>query len=70
MMENGTAILTDFDKNMYTASPAIIQKIAVRVPDWNIPHITNPPVIKKNNLSLLNFEVMPKMIKATAAAAA
>ena len=38
-IENGTAILTDFDKNIYTMSPAAKQNIAVLVPDWNIPQM-------------------------------
>ena len=40
-MENGTAILTDFDNITYTINPAAKQKMAVLVPDWNIPHMTN-----------------------------
>ena len=44
--------------------------MAVLVPDWNIPHSTNKPVILKKILSFLNFEVKPINKNATEVAAA
>ena len=69
-MVNGMAILNDFDKKIYTSSPAARQKMAVRVPDWNMPHITAMAIIPKNSLNLLILLVMAKMIKAADDAAA
>ena len=50
-MVNGTAIFKDFDKNTYTIRPAIIQNIAVLVPEANIPHITAIAIEKKKILT-------------------
>lgn len=69
-MLNGTAILIDFDNTTYTISPAAIEKIAVLVPDWNMPQITKTNTMAKNIRSLLNFVVMAKIMIAAADAAA
>ena len=69
-MENGTAIFTDLDNITYTINPAAKQKIAVLVPDWNIPQITKIEVKRKKRRNLPFFVVMAKMINATAAPAA
>ena len=66
----GTAIFTDLDNTTYTIKPAKKQPIAVLVPDWNIPHRTNNPVIIKKIWSFLNFEVKPINKKATEVEAA
>ena len=66
----GTAILTDLDRKTNTTIPANKQKMAVRVPDANIPLITKAATTRKNHLSSLNFVVIPKIINATADAAA
>ena len=67
---NGIAILKDLDKTIYTMNPAAKQKIAVRVPDWNIPQITHIPMIRKNNRSHLILLVIAMIIKVTDEAAA
>ena len=69
-MALGTNILVDFAKNKKTTKPAINVIIAVLVPDWNIPQMTATAVIKKKILSILNFDVIPKIRKATADALA
>ena len=69
-IEKGTAILTDLDNTTYTINPAAKQKIAVLVPDWNIPQMTAAAISKKKNFACLNLFVIPKMINAVAAAAA
>ena len=66
----GTAILNDFDKITYTIKPAAMQKIAVLVPDWNIPHITQTLTIAKNNFSHLILLVIAIMTNVTLDAAA
>jgi hypothetical protein len=66
----GMAILIDFESTIYTANPANIQKIAVRVPDANILLMTIIPIIMKSHLYFFNFEVIPIIRKATDAAAA
>ena len=65
-MALGTRILTDLDKNKKTTNPAINVTIAVLVPDWNIPQITAAAVKKKNILSYLILDVIPKIRNATA----
>ncbi len=69
-MEKGTAILTDFDRKIYTAMPTPKQKMAVLVPDWNIPHKTMKALIRKKILALFCLFVIPQIKKATAADAA
>ena len=69
-MAAGIIILMDFDNTRYSAKPANKQKIPVRVPEANMLLTTNIPTKRKNNLSKLRFEVMPKMRNATPAAAA
>ena len=69
-IEKGTAILMDLDNTIYTINPAARQKMAVLVPDWNIPQITKMDTIKKKIRSFLNLVVIAKMIKAAAVAAA
>ena len=64
------SFLTDLDNTTYTINPAAKQKIAVLVPDWNIPQITKTDTTAKKIRSLLDFIVIAKMIKAAAAAAA
>ena len=66
----GIAILNDLDNTTYTMKPAAIQKIAVRVPDWNIPHITQMLINRKNSFSHLILLVMAMIKKDTALAAA
>ena len=61
----GTAILTDFDKTMYTINPAKKQAIAVLVPEANIPHNTAQPTRIKKMRSFVNLDVSPNRIKAT-----
>ena len=46
-MEKGTAILNDFDKKTNTINPATKQTMAVLVPDWNIPQMTQMLIIAK-----------------------
>ena len=65
-MEKGTATFTDFDRKIYTISPAAKQNIAVLVPDW----ITAAEINKKKILALFNLLVIPQIMKAVAAAAA
>ena len=50
--------------------PAATQKIAVRVPEANIPQNTSTPVNKKNMRSHFIFDVIPNKTKATVVAAA
>ena len=69
MMDTGIIILADFDKTRNTMNPAIIQKMAVRVPDWNIAHVHKIPAIPKNNLYFLTLLVIVMIKKTTAAAA-
>ena len=66
----GINILTDLAKNKKTINPAIIVKMAVLVPDWNIPQVTAAAVIKKKILSFFIFAVIPNIKKATADAPA
>ena len=70
MMADGIIILTDFDSIKNTTIPKAKQKIAVRVPDWNMPQMIARLVSKKNILSFLKREVMPITKKVTAVAAA
>ncbi len=70
IIENGMAILNDFDKNTYVSSPAPKVKVAVLVPDWNIPQMTAMEMRIKKYLFFFIFDVMPNMMKATAAPAA
>jgi hypothetical protein len=69
-MVKGTAILIDFDRTIYNINPAAKQKMAVRVPDWNIPHIINAAVVRKKMRKFLILFVMPAIINTTAVAAA
>ena len=69
-MENGTAILMDFDKNTYKNNPAPKQKMAVRVPDWNIPQMTKALVAAKKRRSQVILLVIDMIINTTEAAAA
>jgi hypothetical protein len=64
-MENGTAILMDFDKKTYMKRPVPKQNIAVRVPDWNIPQITKILIAAKKILSQVNLPVIAIIIKTT-----
>ena len=66
----GTIIFIDFDKTRKTAKPPIIQNIAVRVPDWNIPHTTAIDTKMKKILSFVILDMIPNIRNATAAAAA
>ena len=68
-MDTGMIIFADFDNTKNTKNPAIIQNMAVRVPDWNIAHVHNIPVMPKNNLYFLTLLVIVMMKKTTAAAA-
>ena len=65
-IENGMAILIDLERKIYAMNPAIKHAIAVRVPEGNIPQKHAIPTVKKKNLCFLIFEVIPKMMKATA----
>jgi hypothetical protein len=67
---NGIAILNDLDKMTYTIKPPAKQKMAVRVPDWNMPQITHMLTAKKNNFSHLILLVIPIIRNTTADAAA
>ena len=67
---NGMAILNDLDNTTYTMKPPAKQKMAVRVPDWNIPHITHMLTAKKKILSHLILLVIAIIRKTTADAAA
>ena len=69
-MAEGTIILNDFDKTRKTRNPAIIENIAVRVPDWNIPQVTSIPVIPKKYLSHFTLEVIDVTRNASAEPAA
>ena len=64
------AILNDLDKMTYTIKPAAKQNMAVRVPDWNMPHKTAIVVSAKNILSFFIFVVIAIMVNVEAAAAA
>ena len=64
-MENGTAILIDLDRKIYKNKPAPKQKMAVRVPDWNIPQMTKMPVAAKKIRSHVILLVMAMMINTT-----
>ena len=66
----GMAILNDLDKMTYNMNPAAKENMAVLVPDWNMPQITNIPVKIKNSRSQLILLVMPNIINAAAAEAA
>ena len=66
MIVTKAAILADLDRKTYTNTPAIIQTIAVRVPDWNIAQVHANPVIRKKIRCLLILLVMAKMKYATA----
>ena len=63
-------ILNDLAKTRKTINPAINVKIAVLVPDWNIPQVTAANVSKKKILSFFIFDVIPKIKNATADALA
>jgi hypothetical protein len=69
-IENGTAILMDLDKKTYIKRPAPKQKIAVLVPDWNIPQITKILIAARKILSQVNLPVIAIIIKTTDDAAA
>ena len=69
-IENGIAILNDLDKIKNNIKPAIKLKIAVRVPDWNIPQIIHKLMIKKNIFSRFILLVIAKIKNATDDAAA
>ena len=45
-MADGMNIRIDFDKTKNVINPAIKQKVAVRVPEANICHMTNSAVIR------------------------
>ncbi len=47
-------------------SPAIKHAIAVRVPDGNIPQTQAAPITRKKYFNFLTFDVIAKIIKATA----
>jgi hypothetical protein len=66
----GMAILNDLDNTMNNMNPAAKLKMAVRVPDWNIPQMTIAPIARKKIRSHFIFEVMAKIIKATPVEAA
>ena len=55
---------------MNNMNPAAKLKMAVRVPDWNIPQMTIAPIARKKIRSHFIFEVMAKIIKATPVEAA
>ena len=65
MIDTGTAIFTDFDRNTYAIRPAIKQPTAVRVPEGNIAHAQASPVIKKTILYFIILQVIPKIRNAT-----
>jgi hypothetical protein len=64
-MENGTIIFTERDNTRNTMNPRMRQKMAVRVPDWNIPHITQMLINRKNSFSHLILLVMAMIKKDT-----
>ena len=64
------AILKDLDNTTYAINPAANEKMAVRVPDWNIPHKTQIPIITNKYLSFLILGVIAMMTKVTNVAAA
>ena len=66
MIVKGTAILKDFDRNIYTIKPAIKDAMAVRVPVGNIAQLDAKPMIRKAIRCFLILLVMAKIIKATA----
>ena len=68
-MDTGIIIFADFDRAKKTIKPAIMQKIAVRVPDINIAHVQNNPAIPKKILNFFTRLVIVMMKKPTAAAA-
>ena len=69
-MTLGTIILTDFDKTKKIIKPKAIQKMAVRVPDWNIPHVIKIAVTIKNMRSFLSFVVIVRIMNRMAVDAA
>ena len=69
-MPNGIAILNDLDNTTYTIKPPAKQKIAVSVPDWNIPQITHILITKKNIFSHFILLVIAIIKKVTDDAAA
>ena len=68
--EKGTAILIDLESTTYAANPAPKQKMAVLVPDANIPIITASAVTRKKILSRRSFVVMEKIMNDAAVAPA
>ncbi len=58
MMADGIMILNDLDNTKNVKKPAIMQNVAVRVPEANICQVTSAPVIKKKKRSLLILVVM------------
>ena len=61
MIDTGTIILVDLERTRKTIKPAIMQNIAVRVPDWNIAQVVNTPTMVKNNLRFLTLFVIANM---------
>ena len=57
-IDTGTIILADLDRTRKIIKPAIIQKIAVLVPDWNIAHVQSNPTIPKKSLCFFILFVM------------
>ena len=55
VIANGMAILNDFDSTTYVMRPATKQKMAVRVPERNIPHVTSTAVNAKEESCPLDF---------------
>ena len=64
-IDTGTIILADFDNTRKTIKPAIIQNIAVLVPDWNMAHVVSSPTIPKNTLCFFILFVIAMIKNAT-----
>ena len=66
-IDTGTIILADFDKTRNTIKPAIKQKMAVLVPDWNMAHVVSSPTMPKKILCFFILFVIAMIKKATEA---
>ena len=57
----GIAILNDFDRTTYKATPTMKQANAVRVPDKKKPSVQHKALMKNNNLSFFKVVVIAKI---------
>ena len=68
--DNGDTKQVITPKNTYTANPAPKQKMAVLVPDWNMPQIMHTLITAKKRRSHVILLVITIIMKVTAVAAA